>query len=340
MFGKSSTTRWDDTVAYLNLKFPCAGLQDRLGAHIEKVVPAGLRAGISKELSIGYRHDGEDDPTYAATTDKRKALRGLFLCQRVYYSRLWAARGTFAGDKVEAEDKLPLDWRTQSMQYWGGKSEHDILQGIAMFAPVPGAVATDLCRVAQAGPPNGKGSMHFNLKLSRADVDLIGPAETCYNGVTAWLVGSGLASMRWFMMDTAPNNQFCCERIFGAGVEVWNSGTPFKPTSQVPQIPIGHIVHIWNINNYNWNGHWVVSNGDGTVCGVNNGDVNTPNEVVLKKYTKTATLKNQFLGYGGRQCKEVMNDRGFLDLVEVDPAVWRKAVMVEVDPTVVEAQIY
>jgi hypothetical protein len=320
MPGKDWTARWDETINYLNLNFPCAGLTDRLGAHIESIVPAISRKAISKELSIGYRSDGEDDPGYAAMTNKRQALRGLFLCQRVYYSDLWAKRSNFEGTAVAPSTLLKPTWRTESMQYWSGKGEQDIKAGIAMFAPVPGATRDDLQKVAHAGPPNGTATLPANLKLSRADKECVGAAETCYNGITAWLVKSGLASMRWFMQDSAPNNQFCCDRLFGVGEEVWRG--PFKPESTVPDIPIGYIVHIWSPDNYNWNGHWVVTNGDGTICGVNNGEMKLLNPPVLKKYTNHGTLKDQFHdGYGGLRSE--------------NPPVWKTAVMVKIDPTTI-----
>ena len=334
MFGKDTNVRWDETIKYLNTKFPCPGLQDALGAHIEKTVAPGLRKKISEELSLGYRSDGKDDPTYAATTEKRHALRGLFLCQRVYYSDLWSKRANFAGDAFTPFSLLKPDWRKQSMQFWGQKNEKDILGGIGMFAPVANSTRDNLQAAAHAGPPNGKGVLPANLELSRDDTECVGAAETCYNGITAWLVRSGLASMRWFMQDSAPNNKIPCDRLFGTGEEIWSANTPFKPESKVPDVGIGFIIHMWNTENFNWNGHWVVSNGDGTICGVNNGEVTSPQETVLKKYTNSASLKNQFLGYGGQQCKEIPDPQkpGFLKLVPIDPPRWNKAVMVKIDP--------
>lgn len=210
---------------------------------------------------------------------------------------------------------LTPTWKRDSLQHWGTKSELDIRQGIAMFAPVVGVDASDLQAVAHHGPPNGVGFLPGNLTVSRADTECVGAAETCYNGITAWLVRSGLASMRWFMQDSAPNKQKACDRLFGTGKEVWNG--PFKPEHDVPKIPAGHIVHIWSPQNYNWNGHWVVSNGDGTICGVNNGELLNAKPPVLKKYTNHGTLRDQFEdGYGG----EMSRDK------------WKTAVMVEIDP--------
>jgi hypothetical protein len=39
----------------------------------------------------------------------------------------------------------------------------------------------------------------------------------------------------------------------------------------------------------------VISNGDGTICGVNNGEILSKG--IRKEYTKTGTLRDQFEGY-------------------------------------------
>lgn len=313
MFGKNWQTRWNDTIQYLN---GCTGT-NKLGDHINHVVAVGFRKDLSTELSLGSRPDGEDDPMYTTNTAKRKALRALLMCQRVYYSNLWSKRGNFAGTAVERFNNLQPGWKMSSLNYWRVKSEAEIQQGIAMFHPVAGATRQDLQAAAYAGPPNGKAMLPANLFLSRTDAECVGAAETCYNGITAWLLRSGLASMRWFMRDSAPNNQFCCDRLFGTGEELWRG--PFKPKHQVPNIPAGYIVHIWSPENYNWNGHWVVTNGDGTICGVNNGEMKDLIPPVMKKYSNHGTLQDQFAdGYGG--------------LLREDPPLWKTAVLVKIDP--------
>jgi len=54
MFGKNWQTRWDDTIAYLNQKFPA----DRLSDHIESVVPRNQRKSISGQIAPGRRSAG------------------------------------------------------------------------------------------------------------------------------------------------------------------------------------------------------------------------------------------------------------------------------------------
>ena len=83
-------------------------------------------------------------------------------------------------------------------------------------------------------------------------------------------------------------------------------------------IGAGYVVHIWSPQNYNWNGHWIVTNGDGTICGVNNGEVHTRNPPVQKNYTNHSTLLEQFAGYG--------------EVLDAKADVWRTAVMAVIDP--------
>lgn len=301
MFGKDADDRWDDTIDYLNVHFPCGGLDDRLGDHIELVVPQAQRKAISKELSFGSRGDSKTDPGYAAKTDQRRALRALLLCQRVYFSNLWAKK-TVNGIPGSSPDLLGPNWRADSTAHWQNQTEVEIRAGIGMFAPIPGAVSADVATAAEAGAPDGLGiEIAGNLKLSRNLNCCIGAAETCYRGVCAWLLQSGMVSLRWFLRDCSPNAKAACDLMFGTGVTVWDSATLFEDTSVLPEIGRGFIVHMWNEQTGvgGWNGHWVISKGGGRICGVNNGIVNKHDEVVITAYTNGGKLRSQFEGYGG-----------------------------------------
>jgi hypothetical protein len=317
---KTASTRWDETIKYLNNTF----IGQRLGDHIESIVPANRRDKISKELSLGSRPDGEDDPNYRITTSKRQALRGLLLCQRVYFSdEFWAKQSEPVGNDapvVPCPALLPNNWKQQSLAHWSTKTEQQIAHGIAMFVPIPGATRNDLQRMAYAGKPNNE-RLVANLKVSREDQVTMGYGVTCYVGVQGWLVRSGIVSMRWFMMNSAPNKQTGCDLLFGQGTEVWRA--PVKPENHreiqniINNIGPGYIVHIWSPQNYNWNGHWVVTNGDGTICGVNNGEVDATatRPAVEKPYTNHSTLFEQFEDYGG-----------------LSNNFWKTGVMVVIDP--------
>lgn len=312
---KNWQTRWDETINYLKTNFAAA----ELGEHIESLVPEAMRKDISKELSVGKNpgKDGEDDPAVKSTQEQRAALRSLLLCQRVYYSKLWAKKTFSPGNIVEDEWSLVKGWKDTSLKHWGGKSEKDILQGIGMFVIDPKATLADLVAVAKKGKPDGIGVLPGNLTLSRADKVTRGAAETCYNGIIGWLLQSGIVSMRWVMQDTSPNGVVSCNRLFGTGTPVWKGKKPFVVgTSALPVVGTGHILHMWIDESgvAGWNGHWVISNGNGSVCGVNNGEIRANEEddgvscgpEVKKAYTNNGTLMGQWLGYGG---KLWMNDK-------------------------------
>jgi hypothetical protein len=302
MFGKDAADRWDDTIAYLDAKFPCNGLTHRLGEHIETVVPKSQRKAISDELHFGSRTDKASDPTYAATTEKRRALRALLLCQRVYFSALWARKTVNRIPDQPVTDLLAPNWKTLSLNHWQTKSHAEVDAAIGMFAPLDGVVTADVATAAEAGPPDGLGTeIAGNLFLTRNGNSCIGAAETCYRGVLAWLLQSGMISLRWFLRDCAPNGQQSCDRLFGTGVSVWDSSTLFDDNSVIPEVGRGFIVHMWveQAGAGGWNGHWMVSKGNGRICGVNNGLVNKPDEVVITRYTDKGKLRSQFEGYGG-----------------------------------------
>lgn len=101
------------------------------------------------------------------------------------------------------------------------------------------------------------------------------------------------------MQDTSPNGSHSCAQLVGTGKAVWDGNTPFIiGTSVLPTVKLGHILHMWidEPQAADWNGHWVVSNGDGTICRVNNGEIKAgPQEdgvdlgpEVKKAYTKRA----------------------------------------------------
>jgi hypothetical protein len=268
-------------------------------------------------------------------------LRALLLCQRVYFGGdTWAKMSEPHGDSetvtvIPVFDNLRPDWKMASLNYWKTKTEAEIQQGIAMFDIVPGATATHLQHAAFAGPPNGT-PLPGNVKLSRAKKKTVGEGVTCYVGVQGWLVRSGLVSMRWFQRNSAPNGKIGCTLLFGEGRKVWDD--VIKPEDEpavrklCKAVERGSIVHIYSPQNNNWNGHWVIANGDegGTICGVNNGDFEAEDaemgEEVGKPYTRTSTLYEQFCEY----CNSYRLQDDFGE--PTGEVKWTKAVMVVIDP--------
>ena len=59
---------------------------------------------------------------------------------------------------------------------------------------------------------------------------------------------------------------------------------------RLPLVPRGHIVHLYVDNPMRWNGHWLISLGDGFAIGCNNDDTDGTN----RAYTPRCSLDNQF----------------------------------------------
>ncbi|MCV2355965.1 hypothetical protein LNV09_17625 [Paucibacter sp. B2R-40] len=331
---KNKLTRWNDTIRYLNDSFPTAA--PRIGDHINTIVSDNpTRESISEQLALGSAnrvHKNTD-----ANKNARHALRGLLLCQRIYFSEKWA-NSNFVGEPVAVPlSALDANWRTLSLNTWGMRSEASILDAIAMFATVPNVSASDVSVVAKLGPPTGlRPAIAGNLEACRSTFEVTGAAETCYRGVLGWLLKSGLVSFRWFMQNAAPTGEASLKALFGDGEVVWTSDQIFVDGSVLPDVEAGYIVHMWNENTgpAGWNGHWVISNGDGTFCGVNNGEVKAGlgRVQVLKNYSNNGTLRSQFEGYGGYEMKEVKGSGGFLTLVEKTPREATKGKMVKFNP--------
>lgn len=330
---KDQLTRWNDTIGYLNTKFPLA--VPKIGDHINTIVGVALRATISQQLALGSTNGVH--PNTNANKNARHALRALLLCQRVYFSDLWAKQN-FVGQQVAvALSSLDANWKALSLNTWGMRSEQSICDAIAMFAILPNATAQDVSDTAKLGAPTGlPPAIAGNLNAARSTFAVTGAAETCYRGVLGWLLKSGVVSFRWFMQNAAPTGKASLDNLFGDGIEVWPASTPFTDASVLPDVEAGYVVHMWNENTgtAGWNGHWVISNGDGTFCGVNNGEVKAgPGKVeVLKKFSDNGMLRAQFEGYGGNEMVEVVGPKGFLVLQEKQPVTASRGRMVKFNP--------
>lgn len=98
MAAKDPEDRFDDTVKYIR-----AAVQADLAQHIETTVSSGSsKDTIGGDLSLGGVRLWKDD----VKTQQRRALRALLLCQRVYFSTLWAK--LYFKDEVAGEtSKMP-----------------------------------------------------------------------------------------------------------------------------------------------------------------------------------------------------------------------------------------
>ena len=117
--------------------------------------------------------------------------------------------------------------------------------------------------------------------------------------------------MRWFEQNSSPNGKIGCDLLFGQGVLLWDGPITDDKITEVRRlcnrVQAGFIVHIWSPDNSNWNGHWVVSNGNGTICGVNNGEFLAEKaelrQHVQKDYTNMSTLFEQFASYSAKDIR-------------------------------------
>ncbi len=258
-----------------------------LARHIQATVNRFHRLPVGRSISLGARADGNDDPQYAENTRKRKALRALLLCQRVYFSSLWS-RLTLVGGARQPHDFLTRNWKNDSLAHWRHRTEAEIVEGIRSFC-VTSNGAADLAEAAN-GPPNGG---HPDLTFTR-DRDPFPGLRSCYGSVMTWLFKSGLASYRWYMRHSGACNQQTLREAFGPARVIWNGDRRFGPSDRLPRVPRGHIVHLFVDNPIRWNGHWLVSLGDGNARACNNDTTDgTPNA-----YAGGCSLDNQFLhGY-------------------------------------------
>lgn len=284
---KTGQSRIDDAVDYIH----SVG-KSELANHILVTLSAGNASlsAIGKELSLGSRADGEDDPQYAANTQKRQALRALLLCQRVYFSDLWAQFIGHGGVRSN-QNFLAPGWKTTSLTHWGTRTEQEIVEGIYTFSVTTG----DMVKLADAANsiPN-QNAPTPDLTLTRSRPNFPG-LTSCYGSVMTWLFKSGLASYRWYMKNQGSNNKATLRDAFGPARVIWKGDRAFTAADHLPFVARGHIVHLYVDNPIRWNGHWLVSKGDGTACGCNN-DIEGGR--VPNNYSDQCLLDAQFLfGY-------------------------------------------
>lgn len=305
---KADADRWNETIKYLNDSFPDSGL----GTHIEMLVLENKRGAVSREISLGTLFDFKLGRSEAEKKRTRHALRGLLLCQRVYFSEFFCTSETSVNSgQYSPTSHLPSNWKEASLAYWKNKLEVQIKRGIAMFV-----VNKDASAAIELKNAANKGryliSLPGNLKLSRDDKDLGKTGSvSCYGAVMTWLVRSGIVSLRWYLQNPGPNNETGLTAMFGKGTTIWRgklAGNKIEEARKlIKGIPPGSIVHMYceDYGAGGWKGHWMITNGDSkcTACGANNAAMfakDTENDkVVDNSYTNTAILWEQFKGYGG-----------------------------------------
>lgn len=282
---KTAQERINDTLDYIRQ-------QVSPGLALEMNGLIGANAGpISEEISLGARFTALQSATTTTTeTQQRRALRALMLCQRIYFSDLWPCLTGIMATPT-AINRLPTNWAEQSRSFWENKSEAEIRSALQMYVATtdnPDMVA-NAAVAGQPSVPNG-----VFLTQTRASFSG-GAVGTCYDAVMVWLFKSGLVSLRWLLKHRSANTEQSLNDAFGRGVEILNGN--FTDADDFPNVPRGHIVHIYE-NPSAWRGHWMISAGGGRAAGCNNNDEDPP---VPRTYCSQLTLKKQFLDYPGNQ---------------------------------------
>jgi hypothetical protein len=280
---KTGQTRIDDSLRYIQK----IGKFD-LASHLYTTLKSsGLSLSkIDGELSLGSRTDGSKDPGYAANSLKRDAIRALLLCQRTYFNKPWAQIFLIGGAQTEV-DLLDKDWKQTSVNYWSARSIGSIDEAIYTFAITTGTV-TRLADAATAMPDKSGGTPYLTLRRILSPFPGL---TSCYGSVMTWMFKSGLASWRWYVRSSGACNKTSLRAVFGPARTIWAANTPFGDQDTLPDVPRGHIVHLYVDNNERWLGHWLVSNGDGTASGCNN---DLEGGTVPNAYCNRCSLDAQF----------------------------------------------
>ena len=280
--------------------------------YLSQSIDAGLSQHITHVLATAPPVDGDDDAldeqigqalslkgasTWWNSRDqsKRDALRALVLCRRVYLSSLWSlwypdAQG-IGNQGGQQGGSAPADYRPNNLEkdtitFWKGKSEREVIEAIQMFLALPNAGCDDLA--AAATGLGVKGVLANDIKLTRATRPFMGDT-TCYMAVITWLVLSGITSLRWFLRaNTNPSNLLA---LLGAGNIVVRHDQVMPLV--LPQVARGMIVNFFDPGAGTQGGHWVVSDGAGGGYGANNDDENGTRQSAYDRIT----LRGQLSGF-------------------------------------------
>ncbi|CNH85716.1 Uncharacterised protein [Yersinia thracica] len=260
-----------------------------LAVQIEALIH-GHESGINQDLSTSANwgcislHLSQQGPL------QYHALMALLTCQFVFNSGLWPSMSGTAS-VLTPKNRLPSNWKDLSLRFWKNKAEAQIRDGLRMFISTTNN-QDNLANAAQRWRPSFPDTDDY-LAATRQDFAGKRLTPTCYDAVMLWLFKSGLVSLPWLLKYRNANTESALTAAFGRGTVIWNGA--FSPTNRLPMIPRGHIVHIFE-HQLSWNGHWMVSLGNGLAAGVNNNNEDPP---VPRDYCTQLNLNKQLLDFGG-----------------------------------------
>jgi len=276
---KTGIGRFNDCIDYIRVN-----IGPGLAAHLFQTA-GGVAGRIGDDLSIGKRWDVFSS-NRGPLTEKRRALRSLLLCQRVYFSDLWPSMLGMPAAPT-AYNWLGPDWSTHSINFWKAKSEAEICEGIRMFTATSGNPACTVPFATNGAPGATVPALLYDRRTFAGAA-----TSTCYDAVMLWLFLGGLVSMKWLQQFRNANTKIALQAAFGPGETIWSGD--FDGTVPLKNIPAGHVIHIFE-HEESWRGHWMISTGGDGACGVNNNNETPP---VARQYCSTLSLKKQFLDFG------------------------------------------
>lgn len=279
---KNKETRFNEVINYVK-NINEEGLAEQLTTILGGITTQN-RDKIIGELSLGSREKNEKQ--YSENTIKRNALRALLLCQRVFFSDLWM---TFNGTPYTY---LENRWKDKSIAFWSNKTEKIIEDAIRIFTRTKNNNLEELVRTAENNGPTNS-FMLPNFELTRQYTHPFPIESTCYKAVMSWLLKSGLVSYCWYLKNQGASDKISLTNAFGPGTKIWESRIPFSINNYLPEVPRGHIIHMYDT--FSWRGHWLKSTGAGLACGCNNDPEREQGRDINSNYSTTCSIKNQFL---------------------------------------------
>lgn len=289
MLFKTDKSRVDDALKYITVDCGYPSLAN----HVRKVLRDNggvdkLTKLVGTNLSIGAR-PGPKGNGYDEETRKRRALRALLLLQAVYLGPMWKKASGASWDSTTC---LVANWKQVSLDHWQPKSVHSINQGISCYVRRTGLSKTLLADSFVGSPPV---SEFVEYLFNTRERDTFGGFGICYSSIMFWMYKRGFVSYPWYLAYSGGAFEPVLSAAFGTPAETLWQGQFFTAQDALPPVPRGMIVHMWNPDNYNWNGHWLVSNGGDSATGCNNGQ--EPNRVIVGVYDQNCRISGQFLGY-------------------------------------------
>jgi len=186
-------------------------------------------------------------------SDSRRALRSLLLCQYL----LVEARDD---SKMTQWGKACFGSARDTRDHWKGKSEREILNGVAGYDASGSRCLADALEGLGRDP--GDDDFQFN-KMTRDTKNLGAKEGICYQTVSLALWLGGRASIAWLSNWYAQLNAGNCFTVLGAGTEVQNVTQVLPLRGTVISFRAKQVKGPQTVN------HWAVVVSDGCAVGSN-----------------------------------------------------------------------